>query len=688
MSKDYAVPFVSTIKNHSLSEEDVVKVDVLGRVGNASLSVRHGVIALFEAVINSIDSIEESGKDAGYIIIDVIREGLFSETEDREQAAITGFDVIDNGNGFNTENYTSFDTSDSTKKLQIGGKGVGRFFWLKVFEEIQIESIFIEDEETQKRSFDFVLRKVDPIQSHKLISVDPSEAIQTTVRLRKIRSDYATHIPTRVSSLAQRLLEHCLAYFVVGIMPKLSIKDGDEVYDINAMYQEFVKRNERTKLPIGDHNFEFQHFLLEARAGLNHQISYCAARRVVNPTKLTNRNIPHLPKRITSDDHEDSLVYMTYVLSPFLDEHVNLQRTGFNIYAEGELLYMGDIVWSDIEDAAINEAKEYLKDVTEPTKIETNRVVKDYVKAKAPQYRYLLHNHPDVIDRIPPDSSESAIDLELYKTNREKEIEIREVMDEILEAPDSALLDPEDEINKKYDKYLLEINELGKAALAEYIVRRRKTLALLERYMKINDENGYYRERAIHNLIFPMYKTSDEIPHDRQNLWIIDERLSFHHYFASDLRFREVEMVDSDSLDRADFLIFDLPIAVVEADPNIAVTIFEFKRPNKPYGNPVTQMYRYVRELRSTKAKGRDGRYIDLPDNTPFYCYAICDLTPDLKTEFSDAGMLKTPDGKGYFTYNQSSDIRAYVEVIGYDKLLNDATQRNRILFETLGING
>ncbi len=665
-----------------------MQVDIVGRVGNASLPHKQGIIALFEAVINSIDSIEECGRDDGHIVIDVVRDGLFVETESREHAPICGFNITDNGSGFTPENYNSFNTSDSTKKAQIGGKGVGRFFYLKVFENVQIESVFVEGEIKQKRSFNFVLNKVEPIQNHELVDVNHSERIKTAVKLRGFRGDYANHIPARVDSLAHNLLEHCLAYFVVGIMPKLLVIDGNETYDINKMYQEFVKKAEKTEQEIGGNGFEFLHFLLEARAGLSHQINYCAARRVVNPTRLTNKNVPHLPRRITSNSHEDSLVYMTYVLSPFLDTHVNLQRTGFDVYAEGELLYMGDIVWSDIEDAAISEAKKYLRDFTEEKKVETDRVVKEFVKAKAPQFRYLLNNYPDVIDRIPPDSPESAIDLELYKINKEKEIEIKKVMDDILEAPDSVLLNPEEAINKKYNEYLLEINELGKAALAEYIVKRRKTLALLERYMKINDEDGYARESAIHNLIFPMQKTSDEIPYDRQNLWIIDEKLSFHEYLASDMRFKDSDKTESNSLDRPDLLIFDLPIAVVEGDPRNGVTIFEFKRPMKPHGNPVTQMYRYVRELRSSNAKGRDGRYIRLPENTPFYCYAVCDLTPKLRTEFSDGGMLETPDGKGYFVYNPASDVRAYVEVISYDKLLDDAMQRNKILFDKLGING
>lgn len=159
-----------------------------------------------------------------------------------------------------------------------------------------------------------------------------------------------------------------------------------------------------------------------------------------------------------------------------------------------------------------------------------------------------------------------------------------------------------------------------------------------------------------------------------------------NEYLASDLQFRKVEQVDSENLARPDLLIFDLPIAVVEDEPRKGVTIFEFKRPMKPSSNPVSQMYDYVRELRSGKAKNRKGRYVEIPPGTPFYCYAICDLTPPLRKEFGNMGMQMTPDRGGYFFYNSADDLHAYVEVIDYDKLLRDAMQRNRILFDKLRI--
>lgn len=47
-------------------------------------------------------------------------------------------------------------------------------------------------------------------------------------------------------------------------------------------------------------------------------------------------------------------------------------------------------------------------------------------------------------------------------------------------------------------------------------------------------------------------------------------------------------------------------------------------------------------------------------------------------------GYSRTPDGLGAYFYNQS--LKAYIEVLSYDKIKNDSEQRNRVLFETLRI--
>ena len=47
----------------------------------------------------------------------------------------------------------SFLQSDSTYRAEKGGKGVGRFAWLKAFKEADIESSFIDAGEWVRRKF-------------------------------------------------------------------------------------------------------------------------------------------------------------------------------------------------------------------------------------------------------------------------------------------------------------------------------------------------------------------------------------------------------------------------------------------------------------------------------------------------------------------------------------------------------
>jgi hypothetical protein len=65
--------------------------------------------------------------------------------------------VTDTGVGFTQENYDAFGVLDTDIKKQYGSKGIGRLFWLKVFDRIVIESVFFEDGQPMKRTFAFVL---------------------------------------------------------------------------------------------------------------------------------------------------------------------------------------------------------------------------------------------------------------------------------------------------------------------------------------------------------------------------------------------------------------------------------------------------------------------------------------------------------------------------------------------------
>jgi len=177
------------------------------------------------------------------------------------------------------------------------------------------------------------------------------------------------------------------------------------------------------------------------------------------------------------------------------------------------------------------------------------------------------------------------------------------------------------------------------------------------------------------------------------NLWVLNERLVYHHYLASDVPFRRMtDTVVVPSGDRPDLIIFHGfhgPAAFVESAPPFnSVTIVEFKRPVRDDytddDNPISQIYRYIETIRNGQAKDRSGRPVTIPDRTPFLAYIVCDIKPTLRMQAKTAGLRQTADGAGYFGYNDNFGV--YVDIVSFDKLIGDAKKRNAVLFEKLGL--
>ncbi|WP_157137659.1 ATP-binding protein [Solidesulfovibrio carbinoliphilus] len=68
---------------------------------------------------------------------------------------IRSIEVSDNGAGFHIENQGSFNEFMSDYKLKIGGRGVGRFAYLKVFSIVKYESTYKGDDEFTDVGFIF-----------------------------------------------------------------------------------------------------------------------------------------------------------------------------------------------------------------------------------------------------------------------------------------------------------------------------------------------------------------------------------------------------------------------------------------------------------------------------------------------------------------------------------------------------
>lgn len=662
-------------------------VNVAGQVGQIKLSVSKALWPLFETVINSIQSLEDSNVQEKKIIIEALRpEHAQFKTDGQgkmveELTHFENFIVTDNGNGFNSENYNSFLEAYSQLKVKKGCKGIGRFLWLKAFDNVSIDSTYCEDEHWHSRMFDFALTGVTPEQNDKII--EQEGAVQrTVVRLKGFRNPYRDSVAYSLESLAKKLIEHCLPYFISGNCPQIILKDNrGESFELNNYYEKTYKDSlHQDPMELKGKNYTLYHMLL-AEGADKHELHLCANHREVKSYPLSTY-IPDMKKKLVSG--ENAYYYVGYLAGEYLDEAVNTERSDFD-FTDGPLF--GDTKEPEIIDAAVGYIRMYLSDELTKVADEKKTQIDMLVKTKRPQYRLLLNRRPEVYEKIPAGLPEDKLDLELYKQQQQWEFDTVRKKNAIEEkVKHDATSDPS--FQKLFDDYCESITELSRASLAEYVVRRKAVIDLLEEALEADENGKYSKESRIHSIICPMQTTSDEIKFDDMNLWLIDDRLAYHHFLASDKKINALPILQNDVGKRMDLAIFDAALSYAADPENInSITIVELKRPQRndlatEETDPITQVYDYVTDIKEGNVKKYNGRGMGNVQNIAFYCYVIADMTPTLRKSAARAGLVASQDKEGYFGYNPT--VGTYIEVISYDKLLKDAKQRNRALFDKL----
>jgi anti-sigma regulatory factor (Ser/Thr protein kinase) len=211
-----------------------MKLNVARKIKHYKLAKTKAYYAIFEAISNSIDSYRSLNKPIE-ILVEFYRDntGLDFGNEVKNYQQIR---IIDKGIGFDKENYDSFNTSDSDYKEVYGGKGLGRFSWLKVFEEVKVESVYQEGEKYYSRKFGFQ-RTEEGITNSQTRETSKKET-GTTISL--INQKKGWEIPRKISTFCEKLLECFLPLFVndVALQITLTDKDTDESIDVQQYFQE------------------------------------------------------------------------------------------------------------------------------------------------------------------------------------------------------------------------------------------------------------------------------------------------------------------------------------------------------------------------------------------------------------------------------------------------------------------
>ena len=123
-------------------------MNLRGQVNQMRLPKSKALWPLFETIVNAIQSLEETKNCKKPLITIKANRIEFSQLNTAGEEEVNHFKefiVTDNGEGFTEKNYKSFLEGYSTLKIAKGCKGIGRFLWLKAFDEVRIKSIYMEN---------------------------------------------------------------------------------------------------------------------------------------------------------------------------------------------------------------------------------------------------------------------------------------------------------------------------------------------------------------------------------------------------------------------------------------------------------------------------------------------------------------------------------------------------------------
>lgn len=660
-------------------------INLIGRVKNFNLPKNKPLLPLFEAIVNSIHSIEERKQydnafSEGIITIKAVRDNqMILPGIENSVPEIVSFIVEDNGMGFNERNLNSFMESDSTYKADKGGKGVGRFSWLKAFEKSSISSVYIDEGEYVRRSFEFSALNTEINDT--LVDCNEANDNLTTVFLENYKAEYKQSLPKQGETIAIKIIQHCLVYFLAKDCPNIYYDDGERFF-LNKIFNETIKTDENEqRFIINGKVFNLLNVKMEEASLNGSKLFLCANNRVVDEKEL-DKSIVDLDKQIF-DKHR--FYYVGVLTSEYLDNNVDMNRLSFNIPDKGNDLF-SDVSLEQIMEMSCSKIEEYLKDYLDSIREEKQKRIRKYVTEEAPQFRHLLTYMPEEISKIKPNLHDDKLDDELHQIKRKFDKGVKADNKKLLEKIEKGF-DSDYEYKQLFEKQISKISAANKAELANYVAHRKIIISLLENGIRKTDSDKFNKESYVHNLIYPMRTTSDEIDYENHNLWLIDEKLAYCSFISSDIPFNN----DSKE-ERTDIMILDNPVAVSDDENDGSefdtIVLFELKRPMRDdYStseNPVTQLYEYIEKIKAGKAKDKYGRPIKVGNGTKFYLYAVCDITPSLEKTIRFNSFKHTPDNMGYYLFNDT--YNAYVEILSFNKIIKDSKKRNRILFDKLGI--
>jgi hypothetical protein len=498
---------------------------------------------LFEAISNSLHAIEDKyGEDYqsnGLIVVTIINHN--------KPDAIS-IVVADDGVGIDDARFEAFCTTDTDYKIGRGGKGVGRLLWLDAFERISVKSVFERGPDTYQRSFSFQLSASEQIVDEEVLSVPRSTPTGTIITFTGIRNGpYRDKFTTQPATFVKHLGSHFFADFILGQSSSVAVDiDGATTYFPEAITSLLVENRGLALIETPEYGIlRLSSFICNKSASANfeglHQIHLVANGRTVSTRKIDGL------LGIGRFGEDGDRVFHGCAAGDFLNDRVNQERTQFNF---------DETVAEDLVRKCALYAREHiLRSEIEDFDSERLVTMKDFL-AEYPSFGF------DAPEELLVRTPKNAIKAEQFaqalipiRIRRDKERSDR-VRDVVRQIADGTL--PSADIAQLVRYAANDVRAEEQRQLTEYVLRRKVALdvldVLIRRVRELDDGTDHHLESTLHQFICPMRVRGDDpekIERSDHDLWVVDERLTFARYFASDVSFRQI-VEESRSKERMD----------------------------------------------------------------------------------------------------------------------------------------
>jgi len=618
----------------------IVKEDVSNRTTQKE--------ALYEAITNSIQA------KATHVICRLISDQAVlqdGEGNDIDIKKIVAIEVEDNGVGFNDANYISFGKYRTEHKIALGCKGVGRFVFLKLFDDVSYTSWLVSDQKKRefKLAFDF--------ESEDLVEI-PEDILEnkTILSLKKVSSSHFGrdhHIDRRMNLDLSKIREDVLLHLIPTLY--FCKKEGNqvqiEIIDVLSKKSVMISEDDIPEFKTTPFNIKNTdghddafslHYFIEGATGKVNAL-YCANRRSVCSFSSQGFN-PQGFKGILLLESE------------LFDSAVNNARNDFDIYPV-QVDMFHTISWEIIN----RKLKSILSDLVYeeiPGVAVKNRI----------QLQKIQEERPYLMEYIEEEDLKIAGFINKQQIIKAAKKRFDQAKDNLLKNAGKA---------EYSDEELNEAIQLTQNELVAYI-RDRVEVVYRLKTMLTNKERT---EAVIHNLFMKKYTDNDEFDYfsiKRNNLWLLDDRFTSYSYAASDKMIKDVlDQVGSDNdEDRPDIsLFFSQSPEDKEGLKSVIVELKSFDD-HKKYTSKkiagINQLLDYIEAFQKKEQIESTWAFLITDVDERFSDKLVRD---GYKPLFS----TKTPI---YHRYYEKTDASIYV--IGAESLICDAEARNKVFIDII----